>query len=280
MKVFYRPEMNSLQANSFSPSAGKPRLAVTDWLRKGIITKSDILSFEPATREQLSLAHGRWYVDNVLDLKVVNGFGNANADVARSLPYTSGSMLAAAEYAILHNEHVCSPTSGFHHAMYHYGQGYCTFNGLMVAAVAVINAGLADKVAIIDCDAHYGNGTQDIIEHLNLGRVVKHFTAGQHFHCKEDAEGDKYIKWLLSACKQAADADLVIYQAGADPHLRDPLGGILSSQTMLERDEIVSAAFHGKPLAWNLAGGYQTTEKGSLNPTLQLHRATARTFAG
>ena len=278
MKVFYRPEMNSEQANSFSPSAGKPKLAVNDWLRRGIITPEDILSFHPATVDELASAHDRNFVEGVLALDIDNGFGNRNADVARSLPYTTGSMLAAAEYAILHRENVCSPTSGFHHAGYYMSGGYCTFNGLMVAAVQVINAGLARKVAIIDCDAHYGNGTQHILDTLNLPQI-RHFTAGRIFRTKDDAANGRYLDWLHSACRMSKDADLVLYQAGADPHLNDPLGGILSGQTMLERDQIVHECFRGKPLVWNLAGGYWTTPKGSLSPTLQLHRATAREFA-
>jgi acetoin utilization deacetylase AcuC-like enzyme len=75
-------------------------------------------------------------------------------------------MLAAAEYAVLHNEVVCSPTSGFHHAEYRNAGGYCTFNGLMVTALALKDAGLVNRVAILDCDAHYGNGTDSIIKQI------------------------------------------------------------------------------------------------------------------
>ena len=94
-----------------------------------------------------------------LACEMANGFGNRSAGVAASLAYTSGSMVAAAEHAVLHREVVCSPTSGFHHAEYGSAGGYCTFNGLMVTALALKDAGLVNRVAILDCDAHYGNGT-------------------------------------------------------------------------------------------------------------------------
>jgi hypothetical protein len=35
------------------------------------------------------------------------------------------------------------------------------------------------------------------------------------------------------------DCDLILYQAGADPHASAPLGGVLTSQPMSERDRLV-----------------------------------------
>ncbi len=53
--------------------------------------------------------------------------------------------------------------------------------------------------------------------------------------------------------------DLVLYQAGADVHVDDPLGGVLSTDEMIARDRIVFDAARASetPVAWNLAGGYQ-----------------------
>ena len=100
----------------------------------------------------------------MLDLSIDNGFGNRNAQVAASLPYTSGSLLAAARHALEHRENVCSPTSGFHHAGYDSAEGFCTFNGLMVTALALLEEGVVRSIGILDCDAHYGNGTDDIVQ--------------------------------------------------------------------------------------------------------------------
>lgn len=54
-------------------------------------------------------------------------------------------------------------------------------------------------------------------------------------------------------------ADLVLYQAGADCHVDDPLGGWLTTEEMKDRDETILEYFYkvGMPVAWNLAGGYQ-----------------------
>jgi acetoin utilization deacetylase AcuC-like enzyme len=276
MKVFYRPEQTARNAGVFSPSAAKPALAVADWLQRGLITEADIMGFEPATREDLVRAHDRDFVEGVLSLNEPNGFGNRDPEVAASLPFTSGSLLAAARYALANQENVCSPTSGFHHAGYDSAEGFCTFNGLMVTALALLDSGEIRSVGIIDCDAHYGNGTDDIIRRLGI-KGVRHHTMGQHFHNSEDAggvAGKLFLSWLDRAIEDCSGVDLVIYQAGADPHLNDPLGGVLSEATMAKRDHAIFEAFKGKALVWNLAGGYQRDALGGIEPVLKLHRNT------
>lgn len=278
MDVFYRPEMVAANTESYSPSASKPKLVVEDWIKRNL--SIEIHSFEPATRDDIALAHDRDYVDAVLDLQLNNGFRNRDPEVAKSLPYTTGSMLAAAEHAVLHRTHTCSPTSGFHHAGHSFGGGFCTFNGLMVTALKLKADGLINTVGILDCDVHFGNGTQDIIEKLDLD-WVKHYTMGRHFRDREDVGRGavKFIDWLQDAIDDMRHCDLILYQAGADPHLLDPLGGLLGEKVMYERDCMVRSGFHRKPMAWNLAGGYQKRGN-SIAPVLALHRTTAEVFTG
>lgn len=68
------------------------------------------------------------------------------------------------------------------------------------------------------------------------------------------------------------DVDVFFYQAGADPHIDDPLGGSLTTHEMKMRDELVfrTAWELGKPVVWNLAGGYQQP----LEKVLELHQTT------
>ena len=277
MKVFYRPEQVGPAQHS-SPSAHKPRLVVDDWIRVfgGAI---EIKSFEPLTETQIARAHQREFVKGVLTGTISNGFGNRDSRVADSLPFTSGSMLAAAEYAVLHNEVVCSPTSGFHHAEYRRSGGYCTFNGLMVTALAMKGAGLVNRVAILDCDAHYGNGTDSIINALGVD-WIEHHTQGREFSLAHNAANGAYERWLDAAIEKCKGCDLILYQAGADPHIDDPLGGILTTAQMVARDRRVFEQLGHLPLVWNLAGGYQVvagaTEAEQIEPVLALHRETAR----
>ncbi len=72
---------------------------------------------------------------------------------------------------------VCSPTSGFHHTGYSHSAGFCTFNGLMATACELRRVGAVKTVGILDCDAHYGDGTDDIINQINID-WIKHRTLG------------------------------------------------------------------------------------------------------
>jgi acetoin utilization deacetylase AcuC-like enzyme len=74
------------------------------------------------------------------------------------------------------------------------------------------------------------------------------------------------------------DCDIVLYQAGADPHISDPYGGWLTTNELRERDAIVFdiLAKHKVPVAWNLAGGYQVEEDGSIPKVLEIHDNTMR----
>ncbi len=69
-----------------------------------------------------------------------------------------------------------------------------------------------------------------------------------------------------------SDCDVILYQAGADPHIDDPLGGWLTLAQLRERDRIVfeQARHYGVPIAWNLAGGYQNP----LRKVLDIHDNT------
>jgi acetoin utilization deacetylase AcuC-like enzyme len=286
LNVFYVPAQCAPQS-SYSPSSIKPQYVVRDWERR-FGGQINVCGFEPVGRAAFKRVHDSEMVDAVLDRRAANGFGNRSLAVANSLPYTAGSLVAAAEFAVLHKTQTCSPTSGFHHATFDSPQGYCTFNGLMVTAMLLRDAGLVHSVGVIDCDAHYGNGTDDIIRRLNLDWVCHH-TMGAHFHSQRDVAASSsgasaYARWLQRAIDDVRGCDLVIYQAGADPHINDPLGGVLTTQQMVERDRMVFEGLRGRPLVWNLAGGYQTTssvtgsdadaEAARLEPVLALHRNT------
>ena len=269
--VFFSPLMVA-QTESFSPSAAKPAAALASWRKLGI--PLSVTAPEPVTVDDLARAHLPAFVDAVLSCRVANGFGNFSEAVAKSLPYTSGSMLAAAREALRNGRVAAAPCSGFHHAGYNHPNGYCTFNGLMVTAMALHASGEARRVGILDFDQHYGDGTDDIIDHLGIS-WVKHYTAGLHF-CFQ-AEAGRFLSAIPALVAGMVDCDVILYQAGADPHIDDPLGGWLTTRQLLERDRLVfeTAADLRIAVAWNLAGGYQTP----LRKVLEIHDNTMRACA-
>jgi len=264
--VFYRPEQSVFNNESYSPSAGKPQKVVERFLKHSQV--QIMYDWAPLTRADLYTSHTCDYVNGVLDGSEPNGFGNFLKEIADSLPYTSGSLYNAAVYA-LKNEVAISPTSGFHHAQYQSGGAFCTFNGLTIAAQLLRRRNKVNRVGIIDFDAHYGNGTVDIIEQLKLD-YIQHLTYGRHFRTFPNAEA--WLKNLSKDLEPFSDCDILLYQAGADPHENDPLGGDLTTEQMRKRDHLVFqfAKDKGIPIAWNLAGGYQQ----DFEKVLELHENT------
>lgn len=271
MKVFYSPKMLA-DSKSFSPSASKPEWVVKSWLAKGFTI--DLIEPVPVTLTQLYRAHNRAYVDGILACRIANGFGNHSKAVAQSLIYTSGAMLAAAKEAILTGNVACAPVAGFHHACWNKAEDYCTFNGLMVTALDLLDTGTAKRVGILDCDNHYGNGTDDIIDNVCDDDQVIHFTTGKQRH-----QADSFLATLADRIRNLySTCDILLYQAGADPHIDDPLGGWMTTLQLYQRDMIVfkTAREMNLPVAWNLAGGYQRDENGELLPVLQIHDNTMK----
>lgn len=274
--VFFAAEMIA-DAASYSPSAGKPGPVVARF--ESLRLPVRIERPTPVTEADLARAHDPAYVRGVLSRIRPNGFGNRSAAVAASLPWTSGALLSAARAALESRRVACAPCSGFHHAGWDHGAGFCTFNGLMVTACALRAEGRARRVGILDCDYHYGDGTDDILRALEAHPWIRHFTAGARH--QTPAQAPAFFDELPRALTAMSDCDVILYQAGADPHINDPLGGFLTTEELAHRDAIVfrEARRMGIPLAWNLAGGYQRDERGGIEPVLQIHANTMRACA-
>lgn len=266
--VFFTPPMVA-DSQSFSPSAAKPAAVLDSW--RSLNIPLSITEPPPVSRDDLARAHDPGYVDAILCGDRRNGFGNTSPAVAASLPFTSGAMLAAAREALRNGVVAVAPCSGFHHAGYAEAAGFCTFNGLMVTALALKAAGEVRRIGMLDFDEHYGNGTDDIIGRLKIDWITHH-TEGKQYHRSTDAE--PFLARIPSIVATMRDCDVILYQAGADPHIDDPLGGWLTTAQLFERDVRVfdAARNMGVPVAWNLAGGYQTP----LRKVLEVHDNTMR----
>ena len=216
LPVFFTPKM--VASAPSSPSAAKPPQVVADWKAKALPIR--VYDPDPVTAAQLSLAHDARMVAAVLACEAANGFGTRSRQVARSLPYTTGAMLSAARHVLRHGGAACAPCSGFHHAGFDSGHGYCTFNGLMVTAAVLRQEGLVGRW---DHRLRHAprRRNRDIIDRLGASSWVRHFTAGPEFDRPGQVEA--FFKRLARVMESMQDCDLVLYQAGADPHDRRPL---------------------------------------------------------
>ncbi|HUS15073.1 MAG TPA: hypothetical protein VM536_08665 [Chloroflexia bacterium] len=179
---------------------------------------------------------------------------------------SNGGAVAAAR-AALTDGIAGSLSSGLHHARRSHGAGFCTFNGLVLAAHAALAAG-ARSVLILDLDAHCGGGTQSLISRHHAIRhsdvavhAFDHYDGGDRLTLVDDAAA--YLP-AVAARLEALDAEplpgLCLYNAGMDPHEGCPNGGLpgITSAILAEREAMVFAwcRERGVPVAFVLAGGY------------------------
>jgi acetoin utilization deacetylase AcuC-like enzyme len=273
LKVFYSEDMVSDAGVRASPSDRKPKIVSEALL--GTHWPIELVAPEPTAIADVCRVHDPSFVDDVLLLRRPNGFGSLSESVARSVLYTCGACYGSSLVA-LHEGVSASLTSGFHHAGPRVVRGFCTFNGLMVTAAQLLAEARVQRIAIIDCDYHYGNGTQAIIDAQNLGDRVLHVSFGETFRQPEQAL--PYLASVAGLREKLAQfrPQLVLYQAGADTHVDDPLGGLLTTEQMRTRDRLLLTIARelGIPLSWNLAGGYQMETDGSIPRVVQLHLNT------
>jgi acetoin utilization deacetylase AcuC-like enzyme len=121
-----------------------------------------------ATKEELATIHDRSYIEWIQE-KVRSGGGRLADESTVISPGTwvaataaAGTTLAAADAVIAGqvDAALALVRPPGHHAQPAAADGYCIFNNAALAAQRARDAGL-ERVAIIDWDAHHGNGTQE-----------------------------------------------------------------------------------------------------------------------
>ena len=178
-----------------------------------------------------------------------------------------------------------SLSSGLHHAKRSHGAGFCTFNGLAIAARRALGAG-ALSVLIIDLDAHCGGGTASLLADdpavAQLDIAVSPFdlyAEGGRFTLDVIDDAANYLPTLRRRLEtlEPAAFDLVLYNAGMDPFERCWIGGLrgMTQEVLAEREETVFAwcDANARPVAFVLAGGYASGDF-SQDELVGLHRLT------
>jgi len=180
---------------------------------------------------------------------------------------SNGGMVAAALAAREHGV-AGALASGMHHARRDRGAGFCTFNGLAIAALVAIEAG-ARRVLILDLDAHCGGGTHSL---LGTHPAVHQLDLAVHPFDRYSPAGANTLDLVTSAShylptleQRLAELDgeafdLCLYNAGMDPHEGCAVGGLpgMDSGTLGERERRVFTWCRARklPVAFALAGGY------------------------
>lgn len=249
------------------------------------------LRAKPATREEIALVHrpeliaaveaacreGESIIDFAPTFVTRGSFDDALLAAGGTLECTRAVLSGAAQNAFS----IIRPPG--HHAEPDRSMGFCIFNNAAIAAQEVLGSGL-QRVAIVDYDAHHGNGTQaafmaeDRIAYLSTHQWGIYPGSGwfeEAPHAKkrlvnvplpagagDKAYGrisDEIIEPFILGFQPA----FILVSAGFDGHWTDPLtslglstrGFFMLSRKLVELAQEVS----GGRIVFVLEGGYDAT---------------------
>lgn len=202
-----------------------------------------------ATRADLLRVHTRGLVEAILDAPVT-GYRRVDPDTTMN-EHTAEAALRAAGAALLAVDTVragkadlafCAVRPPGHHAGRDKAMGFCFFNNLAVGVAHALAEGVR-RVAVLDFDVHFGNGTAEIFR--DDPRVLVCNTYEWPFY--PFAQSDPHNRHLLDVPLPAgADGEefriavehcwwpaveahapgMLFVSAGFDAHVADPLAGL------------------------------------------------------
>ncbi|XP_049808537.1 uncharacterized protein SYNPCC7002_A1628-like isoform X1 [Schistocerca nitens] len=246
-------------------------------LNDGIISlKKQVINPKQVSSNIACCVHTADYVDKFFNGRTteeeqrVTGF-IWSPGLASRVRYETGGTLLAAALALEHGL-ACSTAGGTHHAFPDRGTGFCLINDLAVTAKWFLDQQRIARVLIVDLDVHQGDGTAFIFRNT---KDVFTFS----MHCKKnfpfrkqksdlDIEldtGTSDAEFMTQLCESLPyllstfQPDLVLYDAGVDPHKDDELGKLqLTDKGLYERDFYVmdTVIKKGIPCATVIGGGY------------------------
>ncbi len=221
-------------------------------LRAGALeSESALIAANHASVLEITRVHDQKYVDWIRDTARVGG-GHIDADTSFARDSWEVATLAAGVgLAAVQRLRVGAGSAAFlairppgHHAVARRGMGFCLLNNIAITAAAIREAG--ERVAIIDIDAHHGNGTQEIFAadpntlfvslHQSPGYpgtgaasevgVGAGLGATMNIPLPPGTGGTTYRYAFDEVVRPAVDAfcpDWILVSAGFDAHRDDPL---------------------------------------------------------
>jgi acetoin utilization protein AcuC len=227
-----------------------------------------------ATIEELTLVHELNYVEEVLEDWVSDEWDGQNEDLALLAQTFAGGTLVALD-ALLNGETLTAIhlPGAKHHAQFDHSSGFCVFADFAISAKVAVSKGL--KVAILDVDAHHGDGTENLCaEDPNIMTFSVHQFGifpgtgireiPEKFVFNEGLAAGNGDAELLAAVERfntvAIDfaPDLIFIAAGADGHREDPLSRlnyeVEGFQAAMAK---VRESFPSLPILMGGAGGYE-----------------------
>jgi len=267
-------------------------------LADGVAQKEQFHKPESPPQELIELVHTPDYVkaycEGTLDAKAQRRIGLpwSPALVNRTCVAVGGTILTA--HLALSHGLACNTAGGTHHAFPNYGSGFCIFNDLAIASRVLQKLGLVQKILIVDLDVHQGDGTALIFEdddsvftfsmHCEINFPGTKQKSNLDVPLPEGMEDDAYLQTLAIYIPDLlfdVKPDLVLYDAGVDPHVGDRLGKLALTDTGIFRREmqvLSTCVAAGYPVACVIGGGYADDIKSLVWRHSLVHRAASEVY--
>ncbi|MBW4695778.1 MAG: histone deacetylase [Lyngbya sp. HA4199-MV5] len=298
LPIVYHPDYVAPLPDGHRFPMTKFRLLYERLLVDGVVDEAQVHLPERSPQEWLELVHTAEYVqaycEGTLDAKAQRRIGLpwSPALVNRTCVAVGGSVLTA-QLALQHGL-ACNTAGGTHHAFPNYGSGFCIFNDLAIAARVLQKLGLVKTVLIVDLDVHQGDGTAFIFQddpdvftfsmHCEVNFPGTKQQSDLDVPLLEGMEDDAYLQTLASYLPDLLHRlkpDLVLYDAGVDPHLGDRLGKLCLTDTGLFRREmqvLSTCVSQGYAIACVIGGGYADDMQALVYRHSLVHRAASEVY--
>jgi acetoin utilization deacetylase AcuC-like enzyme len=191
-----------------------------------------------ATDQELLRAHSREHLDHIAaPVAEFDVDTPAHSKIDMYARLACGSAIESARAAIGGERAFSLMRPPGHHATRHRAMGFCYFSHIAVAALDALENG-AERVAILDFDAHHGNGTEDIVAHNQRiafasihqfpaypGTGATSFANIDNYPVAPQTPRQEHVDLVRRALEKliAFKPGLLLVSAGFDAYARDPL---------------------------------------------------------
>ena len=245
--------------------------------------KAHIIEVEPrlATRAELERVHTPSYIDEILIDHTSSQWACARPDLATLASTFVGGTLVALDALLTGKANIAIHFPGAkHHAQYDYSSGFCIFADFALAAdIATKDHG--KKVAILDIDAHHGDGTENLTaanpnvlaysihekgifpgtgNESEPSMSVYNYPLGSDDPEQNSNKDDQALLAGVEEFCRLADQfqpDLLFIACGADGHAEDPLSSLqFTVEGFKSVAKLLRSTFPSTPILMCGAGGY------------------------
>ncbi len=255
-------------------------------IERGVVAEADLRAPEPVSEADVASVHASEIVSDLHDAFAVSRAVEFDAigllpddtvwgAVVASQLHAAGGTRDALRVAMgLEGEPdwAANLSGGFHHARPDLSHGFCLVNDVAIAMEKLRAEGVRPRTLILDLDLHQGDGNATFFAkddevftcsiHERAIFPTPKATSDLDVGLPSGVGDEDYLERLETVLAELGERpvpELLVYVAGSDPFVDDPLGSLqLSAEGLARRDRRVAefAASLGCPLVALPAGGY------------------------